>query len=63
MNMEKAGKRASHDLVSFEQAIREGCFAVISDDVNKRLGRDPKPVWEIFQDHKQFFVRSRGQME
>jgi NAD(P)H dehydrogenase (quinone) len=42
-------------MVSFEQAIREGYFAVISDDVKKLLGRDPKSVWELFQDHKALF--------
>jgi NAD(P)H dehydrogenase (quinone) len=55
MNIEKAGKWSSNDMVSFEAAIREGYFAVISDDVKKLLGREPKSVWDLFLEHKELF--------
>jgi NAD(P)H dehydrogenase (quinone) len=55
MDIEKAGKWASNDMVSFEMAIRDGYFAVISDDVKKLLGREPRPVWDIFLEHKALF--------
>ena len=55
MNIEKAGKWASNDMVSFEMAIREGYFAVISNDVKKLLGREPRPVWDIFLEHKSLY--------
>ena len=55
MNIEKAGKWSSNDMVSFEAAIREGYFAVISDDVKKLLGREPKSVWDVFMEHKELF--------
>ena len=55
MNIEKAGKWSSRDMVSFERAIREAYFAVISDDVKKLLGREPKSVWDVFLEHKELF--------
>jgi NAD(P)H dehydrogenase (quinone) len=55
MDLEKAGKWPSNDMVSFEMALREGYFAVISDDVKKLLGREPRPVWDIFLEHKALF--------
>jgi NAD(P)H dehydrogenase (quinone) len=55
MDIEKAGKWPSNDMVSFEAAIRGGFFAVISDDVKKLLGREPRPVWDIFQEHKDLY--------
>jgi NAD(P)H dehydrogenase (quinone) len=55
MDIEKAGKWSSTDMVSFEVAIREGYFALISEDVKKLLGREPKSVWEVFQEHKEMF--------
>jgi NAD(P)H dehydrogenase (quinone) len=55
MDIEKAGNWASNDMVSFEMAIRNGYFAVISDDVKKLLGREPRAVWDIFLEHKALF--------
>jgi NAD(P)H dehydrogenase (quinone) len=55
LNVAKAGKWSSNDMVSFEQAIREGYFAVISQDVKKLLGREPTSVWDVFQAHQNLF--------
>jgi NAD(P)H dehydrogenase (quinone) len=55
MDIEGAGRWQSNDMVSFERAIREGYFAVISDDAKKLLGREPKTVWQVFLDHKDLF--------
>jgi NAD(P)H dehydrogenase (quinone) len=55
MNIEKSGKSPSNDMVSFEMAMREGFFAVIYDDVNRLLGREPRHVWDIFLEHKALF--------
>lgn len=42
----------SEEMVSFECAIREGFFAVISDDVQKLLGRPPVSLREVFVAHR-----------
>lgn len=55
MNIEKAGKWPSNDMVSFEVAIREGYFSIISNDVEKLLGRKPRPVWDVFLEHKSLY--------
>jgi NAD(P)H dehydrogenase (quinone) len=55
MYIEKSGKSASNDIVSFEMAMREGYFAVITDDVKRLLGREPRHVWDIFLEHKALF--------
>jgi NAD(P)H dehydrogenase (quinone) len=38
---------SSDDMVSFERAIREGFFAVISDDVQRLTGRKPRPLRDV----------------
>ena len=38
---------SSDDMVSFERAIREGFFAVLSDDVRKLTGRAPRSLREV----------------
>ena len=42
----------STDMVSFEQAIRAGYFAVISDDVKRLTGRPPVSLREVYLAHK-----------
>jgi len=34
----------SDDMVTFEAAVREGCFEVISEDVERLTGRRPKSL-------------------
>src|SRR4030042_1872482 len=55
MYFEKSGKSPSSDMVSFEKALRGGYFAVITDDVKRLLGREPRPVWDIFLEHKALY--------
>ena len=38
---------SSDGMVSFERAIREGYFAVLSDDVEKLTGRKPRPLRDV----------------
>jgi NAD(P)H dehydrogenase (quinone) len=38
---------SSDGMVSFERAIREGYFAVVSNDVEKLTGRKPRPLREV----------------
>ena len=45
-------REASDDMVSFERAIREGHFAVISDSVQKLTGRPATPLREVLMAHK-----------
>ncbi len=40
---------SSDDMVTFEQAIREGIFAVQSDNVEKLTGKKPKSLREVLQ--------------
>lgn len=42
----------SDDMVSFEATIRQGGFAVISDDVLSLTGRAPEPVRDFLMRHK-----------
>ncbi len=39
----------SDDMVTFERAVREGYFSVISDDVERLLGRPPRSVRELVE--------------
>lgn len=39
----------SDDMVSFEVAIRDGWFAVLSDDVERLIGRKPLGLRELFE--------------
>jgi len=41
----------SEEMVSFERAIREGYFAVVSDAVRTLTGRPPKSLREVYLDH------------
>jgi len=41
----------SEEMVSFERAIREGFFEVISDDVEKLTGRKPRSLRQVFEQH------------
>ncbi|HTN60801.1 MAG TPA: SDR family oxidoreductase [Devosia sp.] len=41
----------SDDMVSFEAAIRDGHFAVISDDVEKLTGRKPRSVRQMIEEN------------
>lgn len=41
----------SDDMVTFERAIREGYFAVISDDVERLTGRKPRSVRQMIIDN------------
>jgi NAD(P)H dehydrogenase (quinone) len=43
----------SDDMVSFGKAIREGGFAVISDDVRKLLGRAPQSLRSFALEHRE----------
>lgn len=42
----------SDDMVTFERAVREGYFSVISDDVERLLGRPPRSVRQLVEAHK-----------
>ena len=41
----------SEEMVSFERAIREGCFAVCSDHVERLTGRKPLSLREVYMQH------------
>jgi NAD(P)H dehydrogenase (quinone) len=43
---------SSDGMVSFERAIREGYFAVISDDVERLTGRKPRSLREVLIQHQ-----------
>ena len=43
---------SSDGMVSFERAIREGYFAVISNDVEKLTGRKPRALREVLIQHQ-----------
>ena len=45
----------SDDMISFEQAIRGGYFAAISDDVQKLTGKRPKSMREIIMAHRHLY--------
>ncbi len=40
---------SSDDMVTFEQAIREGYFAVLTDHVEKLTGRKPTPLETVLK--------------
>jgi NAD(P)H dehydrogenase (quinone) len=42
----------SDDMVSFERTIREGKFAVLSDDVRKLTGRSPQSLLNFAMQHR-----------
>jgi NAD(P)H dehydrogenase (quinone) len=42
----------SDDMVSFERTVREGKFAVISDDVLKLTGRAPQSFRSFAMEHR-----------
>lgn len=53
---------SSDDMVSFERAIREGHFAVISDDVERLTGREPISIREFALSRKAGLMAAvRGQ--
>jgi NAD(P)H dehydrogenase (quinone) len=39
----------SDDMVSFETAVREGHFAILTDDVERLTGRRPRPLRALFE--------------
>jgi NAD(P)H dehydrogenase (quinone) len=41
----------SEEMVSFERAIREGFFDVLSDDVESLTGRKPRSLRQVFEQH------------
>lgn len=41
----------SEEMVSFERAIREGFFDILSDDVERLTGRKPRPLRQVFEQH------------
>ncbi|HSW06741.1 SDR family oxidoreductase [Aquabacterium sp.] len=41
----------SEEMVSFERAIREGHFAILSDAVMKLTGRPPRSLRQVFEQH------------
>ena len=43
---------SSDDMVSFERTIREGKFAVISDDVRKLTGHAPQSLLSFAMEHR-----------
>lgn len=45
----------SDDMISFEQAIRGGYFAAISDDVQKLTGKRPRSMREIIMAHRHLY--------
>lgn len=48
---------ASEGMVTFAKAIREGYFAVISDDVARITGRPPRPLASVLEQHKGLWPR------
>jgi NAD(P)H dehydrogenase (quinone) len=45
------GTSSAEDIVSYERGIREGHFAVKSDDVLQLLGRSPQSLRQVFEAH------------
>lgn len=41
----------SEEMVSFERAIREGFFDILSDDVERLTGRKPRSLRQVFEQH------------
>ena len=48
---------SSDDMVSFERAIREGFFDVISNDVEKLTGKKPRPLREVLIQYQPMWPR------
>jgi NAD(P)H dehydrogenase (quinone) len=48
----------SEEMVSFERAIREGFFEVLSDDVERLLGRKPASLRQVFERHADAMIRA-----
>ena len=44
----------SNDMVTFEQAVREGCFDICTDDVEKLTGRKARSVRDLIEANADF---------
>lgn len=52
----------SDDMVSFEVAVRDGHFAIISDDVEHLTGRKPRSLGDLLQAHRESILASADAM-
>jgi NAD(P)H dehydrogenase (quinone) len=48
----------SDDMVTFEAAVREGFFEIISDDVERLTGRRPRPLRSLMEDNAALLRRA-----
>jgi NAD(P)H dehydrogenase (quinone) len=51
MSTPSQGAAARRDIVTYERGIREGYFSVLSSDVRTILGRDARPLRDVFVQH------------
>jgi len=51
MSTPSQGAASRRDIVSYERGIREGYFSVLSDDVRRVLGREPRSLRDVFLQH------------
>ncbi|PZO05952.1 MAG: NAD(P)-dependent oxidoreductase [Alphaproteobacteria bacterium] len=52
----------SDDMVSFEVAVRDGYFAVISDDVERLTGRKPRSLRDLLHAHRDSILAAADAM-
>ncbi|MPT47116.1 MAG: SDR family oxidoreductase [Sphingobium sp.] len=53
----------SDDMVSFEVAVRDGHFAILTDDVAKLTGHRPRSLRDLLISHKQELLERAGAVE
>ncbi|MGZ8347473.1 MAG: SDR family oxidoreductase, partial [Allosphingosinicella sp.] len=51
------GTSSRKDILSYEQGVRGGWFALLSEDVERLTGRRPRSVREGFEDHRDEILR------
>ena len=49
------GTSSAEDIVSYERGIRGGYFALKSDHVERLLGRPPRTLRQVYEDHRALF--------
>ena len=46
------GTSSRKDILSYEQGVRGGWFALLSDDVERLTGRKPRDLRSLFAEHR-----------
>lgn len=54
------GTSSKHDIITYEQGILEGHFAILSNDVETILGRKPKALIDVFRENIETIKSFKG---